>query len=489
MKKVFISIASFVLLMACNSRGNSGNADNSNASVAEKVITAVTSAFNSITPPPKAAAPAAETIALTNSEGTVTKTQRGTVVIVPKDAFVFEDGSTVNGKVDLKIVEIFTAAEIILSGIPMNVDHNGKTEPFISDGMFKVAATADNKPLALAKGKSITICNESHKENKDFDYWYFDEKKGRWDNLGNRGQTADSKQVMTIAESSNPAMTVRYQAYQAETDNAVKKRVQRYTGPMANLTANDKGVSPQEVGLDGDDFVFSLNANDNAMPELASYKNVIWKTQKNLTTDQENQLVADLGKANSNVLLKCIDPANLVYDLNYLDKSIKIQPVLMDGGKKAREQFAQMQKNYEKALSEKKDKELQQKKLQNTIKTVYNVFQVMSLGIYNCDRFYNSGKKPGFYNLVCNSKKVDNYVYAILNNREGVVCLSEAYLQEGRFRLPIGDVKGFIHVADDGQLYSCKNTPSDKDHYDLKLEPTKFSADNGQDLEYLINSF
>lgn len=487
MKKVFISIASIVLLMACSSQGNSGNADNSNASVAEKVVTAVTSAFTSITPPPKAATPNAETIALSNSEGTVTKTQRGTVVIVPKDAFVFEDGSPVTGKVDLKIVEIFTAAEIILSGIPMNVEHDGKTEPFISDGMFKITATADNKPVDVAKGKSITICNESKKENKDFDYWYFDEKKGRWDNLGDRGQTIDNKQVMALAEASNPDMTVRYQAYQANESNA-KKIVQKYPNQNVIRKSEKSLEKSQQVNLDGDDFVFSLNANYDAMPELASYKNVIWKTQKTLSTDQEEQLISDLAKTNSNVMLKCTDPTNLVYDLTYLDKSIKIQPVLLDNGKKAREQFAQMEKNYEKALNEKKEKEAYQMKLQKTINNVYNVFQVMRMGIYNCDRFYNSNDKPGFYSLECKNKNVTNYVYAILNNREGVVCLSQVYVQDGRFRLPMKNVKGFIHVADNGQLYSCKNSPTDKDKYDMKLEPTNFSAENGQDLEYLINS-
>jgi hypothetical protein len=487
MKNLVILSAIAVALGSCAGSASKTETKSGNASGSDSSTTYVV-------PPCQNAKLNTEAIAFLNEAGSVSKTTRGTMVIVPENAFVYEDGTPVKGEVKVDIKEIFTPAEIILSGIPMNVEHNGKIEPFISDGMFDIRASAQNKAVKIAEGKSITVCNESNKENTDFDYWYFDEKSGQWDNLGNRGQTSTMNEVQQMAEETNPVKTKEYVSFQAVQNPSIKS-IQAAPGTQSiqtNRTAgtskSSSGSGKKEMSISGDDYVFSLNANYQSYPELASYKNVIWKTVQPLSSDEEKAFESSVKQIGSNIELKCIDEEKLIYNMNYGSNSIKIEPILTDGGKKAKEQFAKMDKNYKAALEEHNNEVKRQIKIAQVAQKVYNVFSVMKLGIYNCDRFYSSPKAPGFFTLLKNGIELKQNIYAVLEKNEGVVALSAPYLQNGRYRIPSTDVAGFIHIDSEGLIYKKVHSDNGREKYDMKLESTGKFADREGELQSVLNS-
>lgn len=487
MKNLFRLSLIAVALSSCAGSASQSNEQSGSSSSPD-------SSTSFVVPPCQNAKLNSESIAFLNEAGSVSQTQRGTMVIVPENAFVFEDGTPVKGEVKVEIKEIFTPAEIILSGIPMNVENNGKIEPFISDGMFDIRASANAKPVKIAEGKSLTICNESNKNNSDFDYWYFDEKQGKWDNIGDRGQTATSDEVQKLADGSNPTMSKQFVSMQSP---------QQTAKPAANSEANykpvpvSKGKSGQTnqtkpdkeiTNLSGDDYVFSLYANLENYPELSSYKNVIWRALKPLTTPEEKAFESSIMQAGSNIELKCVNEDRLIYELNYGGQTMQIAPILTDGGAKAKAQFAEMNKNYQLALKERNNEINRQIRMAEVAQKAYNVFSVMRLGIYNCDRFYSSPKTPGLFVLLKNNIELKQNIYAILEKNEGIVALSPAYLQNGRYKIPSKDVAGFIHIDSEGLIYKQTHIDNNKMEYDMKLESTGLFADKNGALEMVIKS-
>jgi len=76
---------------------------------------------------------------------------------IPKDAFVFEDGSPVTAPVEIKFVEYRNAAEIVFSSLPMTYTNGGETFRMNSGGMFEINGACDGRTVAIAGDKSLSI--------------------------------------------------------------------------------------------------------------------------------------------------------------------------------------------------------------------------------------------------------------------------------------------------------------------------------------------
>jgi hypothetical protein len=82
---------------------------------------------------------------------------RGSLITIPKNAFIDSLGNEVTGKVNLSYREFHHPAEIILSRIPMTYDSAGTRYHFESAGMFEIDAKQNGKKLRIAAGKSIAV--------------------------------------------------------------------------------------------------------------------------------------------------------------------------------------------------------------------------------------------------------------------------------------------------------------------------------------------
>lgn len=426
------------LLFACNT----GNAPSiTNAEEATTLFSKILAPFTNL-------APAIKSFSFQNKNGMVNETERGSVIIVPADAFVSEDGSLITGKVDLQFVEILTTAEILLSGIPMNVkkDKTDEVVPFISDGMFTIHAQCEGKDVKLAEGKEISVGTVSAKTEKDFDYWYFNEKSGSWENEGNRDKTLPKEEIVALAEAVNPQEAESLQTTLAPSRSENIKTAK--TAPLAPEIAKET------------DFVFNVRADYEQYPELALYKNVLWKPIADFSAKQSKDLELQMQKTGANVSLNCIDENSQIYEITYGDKKVQARPVFIGSDKaKAIEKYKSRLNQYN---AEKKQSENALNANQiaiNARNATYNLFTVAKMGIYNCDRYYSYEGVKKEYTFKTKEGNVDNFVFAVLSNNQGVIALSSAYKVKDTYVLPTNEIVGFIHTNSKGEVYTNKHIP------------------------------
>ena len=96
----------------------------------------------------------------------------GSVIIIPANAFVNNNGQRVNDSVDVQYREFHNPLEIFLSGIPMNYDSAGKSYTFESSGLCEVLAYKDGVPVFVnPKSKpEINLVSDNNSQTHNLYY-------------------------------------------------------------------------------------------------------------------------------------------------------------------------------------------------------------------------------------------------------------------------------------------------------------------------------
>ncbi len=134
---------------------------------------------------------------------------RGTVLHIPKSAFVAEDGSVVTKPVSIEFKEYTNAAEMAFSSIPMTHKQGGRDYVFSSSGMFDISGTADGKPVNIAAGKKLKIDYPLTKKNPDLAFYKLDKETNTWTKL-NDINTAKPAAKAVVAEEPQSKFWVKY---------------------------------------------------------------------------------------------------------------------------------------------------------------------------------------------------------------------------------------------------------------------------------------
>ncbi len=120
-----------------------------------------------------------ENLRIDENGGSIT-TSTGTRINVPPFAFVYENGSPVIGKVDIKYEEYREPIDFLLSDIPMHINTPQGAIPFNSAGMFTVNADQNNKPVFLQSGKKLDVNFSYNASVPDLNYYRYDTAKKEW---------------------------------------------------------------------------------------------------------------------------------------------------------------------------------------------------------------------------------------------------------------------------------------------------------------------
>ncbi len=479
MKLHYLSFA-LIFLAACNS----GQTPSTTSTSTSNKQTAGTF----IQPPLKQVVPAIQVFSFENATGFVKKTTRQSIISIPANAFVLEDGTPVKGQLDVSFQEIFNPAEIILSGIPMNVQNKGQTVPFISDGMFSIAASSQGKKARLAEGKNISVSVPSVKKDTDFDFWYFNDTKGEWENTGDRLTTYTPGQVLEKSSAINPEQTLAFQQSLAPAGDPTKPIAK----PLTKETTSQQLKKPlPPVKHNPNDFVFNIAASYKDYPELASFKNVLWKPVLDLNSQERVALKNGMEKFGANVSLTCKDQDLQVYAISYGSKTIEAQPVFIGSDKKkaAANYQARMQAYTETLKAEESAKKQAEKASEEYAKN-YNMFAVNKMGVYNCDKFYSYAGQKDNYTFRCDKEPVKQHVFAILKNNQGVIGLTSGYMQGDYYNLPSREILGFIYTNPQGTLsYAVQDEMKLGDVNDIDLTIYRKPVKGPETLEEIIKSF
>lgn len=116
-----------------------------------------------------------------NRDTTIKISSNGTVIHIPKDAFIDEQGKLISTKVKLSFKEYKNSADIAFSGIPMTyINESGVEFNFNSSGMFDLRGTSLKSEVKIAPNKALTIDYHLAKKNDDIDFFFLNEENNRW---------------------------------------------------------------------------------------------------------------------------------------------------------------------------------------------------------------------------------------------------------------------------------------------------------------------
>ena len=287
-------------------------------------------------------------------EGDIILFESGTRIHVPANSFVDGSGKDVQGMVEITYREFASAADILISGIPMKYDSAGVTQEFQSAGMMEIRAYQGNEELALKEGKEITVEMATEAEDRDYKSYYFDNEEGEW-----------------VYKSTDIVMDNSYRE-----DLLKKLDLEEPESPVYKPSAYDP-----------DAYTFDLNINYKRFPELRDLNGVMWQYASNAEENNPESIKLLKETQWTKVSITRVKDNDGVFKLKLTDGKAKystvILPVLRGRSlEKATEKFNESFAAYEESklrIQQEKERIKQQAKL-------LRVFSVSQMGIYNYDR-------------------------------------------------------------------------------------------------------
>ena len=285
------------------------------------------------------------------------KTSRGSLFKIPGGAFVYKDGTMVKDSVHISIKEYCTAADILMSGIPMVCDSGGKTYNFESAGMFEIKGSCKGKEVFLGNGKSIEVDFVSMTDG-GYNFYYFNENSGSW----------ETKAI-------------------AKTGNVIDNP------PNEEVVSTDSKTSKSQVAsqnkphkLDKNRSIIDFDINIENFPEINMYSGLVWQYSGNkryADPDKNKWIFKTEWKDIKLVEGKGQDEYLLFLTNNQTKFSTAVYPVLSEKNyKKAMAEFNKNNESFKSQLT-------QMQKESNRLATetaLLRSFTISQMGIYNCDK-------------------------------------------------------------------------------------------------------
>ncbi|MFN8714994.1 MAG: hypothetical protein ACK5Z2_19250 [Bacteroidota bacterium] len=407
---------------------------------------------------------------------TMVLSSKGSELIIPKATFVHANGQLVTGKVELRYREFHKPLEIMLSGIPMHYDSAGYRWTFESAGMFEITAFQDGKPVQIAPGKEITVNMISANSENDFNIYFLDTVKRRWE---------------YIAENTRESNTCSEPLFIVNKEQEVKYKA------LVDDPAFAAPVKPDVA--DPDAISFSIDYVSSEFPELKAFDNIkfeplpnekefsekmaaqIWEnvqiersetvgiykislSSNNVTHNFKAKAVADA--KNYDEAVREFERRDLIYQAGLLDRQQKI--------KAARDSMYvlnnQLTGNAERISYNDKFNAFMSGDYSNYPKTnlVYRTLAVARLGIWNSDRprtfFDGFGDKikAGAANFLFSAvfidvikKKIKLKAAYLVKRDVNSAFLVSADKFESQFPYIAGDVDKVIGVTEDDKICYC----------------------------------
>jgi Leucine-rich repeat (LRR) protein len=125
-----------------------------------------------------------ESFSVTPTLNQTITTQNGTIITIPKNSLVYDNGKPVKEPVSINYTPYYNLADISASGINMNYESKDGSAPFTSAGMFKVTANVNGQNVAVKKGSEITVAFKSNDADQSYNYYAYDSINKSWTDIG-----------------------------------------------------------------------------------------------------------------------------------------------------------------------------------------------------------------------------------------------------------------------------------------------------------------
>ena len=316
--------------------------------------------------------------------------KKGIRLSIPANAFVTASGEKPTGNIKVKISEYHTAADILISKIPMQYQTASGLVQMESAGMFNIEASAKGKPLQLAQGKKIGLQVPSKNKDADFNLYYFDPVTNEWK------QTMDKLPVVSeeLAAEENPESEIA-EPGTAALDASPGITIEWAATDAVKRTIDGKTVTLVKPKCLYDDQAFTFPIITNKYPELAFYKDAVWVGASS-ADNHKLQAAFDSDELVSAEILERETPLNK-FLINFEFKHVKFRAYTSIA---SRGNFCDIndeiylslyeQRPADEAKIEKITRKIKKQKKEDEI---YRSFSINQLGLWNCDRLYLLEKK------------------------------------------------------------------------------------------------
>lgn len=331
-----------------------------------------------------------------NKTGGHFETAEGTTIDVPAHCFVDQNGNPIDGEVDLVFREFHRPEEVLISGIPMQYEKDGKGGNLVTAGMFEIKGTHKKQPVEFAEGKAVDISMPSTMDTDDVAFYKLDSQNGAW---SEKDMPHTKKPVVT-------EIPEELQALEASLVEPELPDTNRATSRVIDLEFNDKR-------LDG-------------------LKSSLWKysgeNPANNPFNHQEFVKGDYRVKNYELLNGEKPRVNVTFELktgvtSRADITSELTPVLTSSQMKEAMQFYEKNKvKYDQRLAEIQER----KNIYESDYVVRRSFSLSGFGYYNWDGWMHNQrmvKEP--YVISHNNEKIEEqssvYLIRKVGKRTGVV--------------------------------------------------------------------
>jgi hypothetical protein len=145
-----------------------------NKPVAQKFV------FNNKLPPFKKADIKFKEYHLEAAKGAVLSYHSGTIITIPKNAFIDIKGKVIQGDVSVKYREITTPEELFMAGIPMNYDSSGHVTNLKTVGVCELQVYKNDTAININPDNKINIDFSSPSDKAGYNLFAFDTISKKW---------------------------------------------------------------------------------------------------------------------------------------------------------------------------------------------------------------------------------------------------------------------------------------------------------------------
>lgn len=184
-----------------------------------------------LVPPIPAADIIADEFQILPQKDTVIYHKSGSIITIPKEAFLDESGNVITSPVDLKFRMFSNPLEIYLAGIPMNfTNSNGEELVFESAGMFEITATNKGNLVQVNPENKIKVAAVSFTEDPKFNRYDLDPNTNSWHELGKDQiiSTSKTEEISQLPEAPIPPKEAGKFAFQVFDDLNEKDKLEEY---------------------------------------------------------------------------------------------------------------------------------------------------------------------------------------------------------------------------------------------------------------------
>lgn len=468
------------------------------------------------------------------------KHKTGSLIIIPKNAFVNANDELVTGKVEIRYREFKDIAEIFASGIPMIYDSANIEYHFESAGMIEILAFQNGKPVFMNPKKKIDIEMTSDYSGNAYNLYSLDTSNRKWVYIG-KDKVIEKNESSVIIQASESApyldddLSNEPQLMELTPEkNTTLKTIQNEIIVIQKDVKKIESTEPEKPLKATDKrFKFNLDVNKSEFPEIAIYEGTqfeIGKENKNFDPKLTNLEWHDISLSkNSNdkyiLTLKryltkeeqknnsdsIMDTKNFIvypvyegtnYEVAIADFNKKYDAYSttlknrLEDERIKKEEYARKLEEF-KVENEKRQKEWEQnsalrKESNETNNRIYRAFSVYTFGTYNCDSpvKFPSGQSVLATFMDANNKSLTiTALYLVEKNRNAIF---RYYNGDPKFKFNPKAKNFLIGVTLDNKLITYtneqfKDIPTQATSFDFKMNIEESTPENIKELKKCIS--